>query len=150
MERFPHGCLYCIFQNGCPIIQGKSTPSQQHPQIGRKTIIQQGDKFTPVGKRLSGYDFSDYAVNQDCVIISLKTGKALSRQKTIDGYHTVTIKCNIRQKHTTQYVHRVVCSTFNDRPSMKNVVDHVNGKKDDNRRVNLEFVNQRENMRRDL
>lgn len=71
----------------------------------------------------------------------MSTGKisnACSKDKKED-YVFVTIK----KKH--YYVHRLVCQTFLENPENKEIVNHINGIKHDNRLENLEFVTVSEN-----
>lgn len=45
------------------------------------------------------------------------------------------------------HIHRLVAEVFCDRPDGKDVVDHINNNKNDNRACNLRWVTQQENVR---
>lgn len=57
---------------------------------------------------------------------------------------------NLHQNGGGVYLHRLVgeCFLNNDDPCNKNQIDHINGKKSDNTILNLEWVTQKENIRR--
>ena len=79
-------------------------------------------------------------------------GKILNERKEIlkghlnmTSYNTVRLFYN--NKNTLFRVHRLVCITFNDSTTNdKNIVDHINRIRNDNRCINLRWVNQKENM----
>ena len=78
-------------------------------------------------------------------------GKVLNERKEIlkghlnqMGYNTVRLFYN--NKNTLFRAHRLVCITFNGLPiNDKNVVDHINRIRNDNRSINLRWVTQKEN-----
>ena len=59
------------------------------------------------------------------------------------GYPSVSL-CNKTKRTIT--VHRLVATAFIDNPENKDQVNHINGVKDDNRLVNLEWVTRSENI----
>jgi hypothetical protein len=69
----------------------------------------------------------------------------LDGYKNLQGYIFVRLKQNDKSKLFR--VHRLVCEVFNGKTyENKNIVDHINRIRDDNRAVNLRWVTQKENM----
>ena len=69
----------------------------------------------------------------------------LDGHKNLQGYIFVRLKQN--DKSELFRVHRLVCEVFNGKTyENKNIVDHINRIRDDNRAVNLRWVTQKENM----
>jgi hypothetical protein len=65
------------------------------------------------------------------------------------GYKMVVLKVDGKPKWLC--VHRLVCDAFHGAPpSPKHTVDHINHDRADNRPSNLEWVTQKENVRRAL
>ncbi len=73
------------------------------------------------------------------------TGKLLYKRKDKNGYHTVRMSRNSKEK--TFKVHRLVLLTFLPNPLNLPYVNHRNGIKDDNRLDNLEWCTQTQNVR---
>lgn len=73
-------------------------------------------------------------------------GRILKPLPDKDGYHLCCLwKCN---KGSTQKIHRLVANAFLPLPGDgDDQVNHLNGDKQDNRAVNLEWVSRRENTR---
>ncbi len=61
-----------------------------------------------------------------------------------DGYILVILTKNKKRK--TYKVHRLVLETFEGITKERTIVNHINGRKDDNRICNLEWVNNSENI----
>jgi len=74
------------------------------------------------------------------------SGKILKYVKNDDGYHRLTI--NHTPKIRKSYlIHRLVAFAFIPNPENKQFINHKNGKKDDNRVENLEWVTNTENIK---
>jgi len=88
-------------------------------------------------------DSLGYSISSNGRVMRTKTGRELSPQKNRAGYHVVSIY--YKEKRKTEYIHRLVASSFIRKNSEKLHVNHINGNKDDNRVVNLEWITQKEN-----
>jgi len=72
-------------------------------------------------------------------------GRILKPAKHRQGYLVVHL-CNDHRDMKGYLVHRLVCQSFNGMPpTSKHQVNHRNGKKDDNRASNLEWVTSSQN-----
>lgn len=71
-------------------------------------------------------------------------GGILSPRVSNHGYRQVALFHAGARKE--KYVHRLVAETFLERKETDSEVNHINGIKDDNRLVNLEWTNRQENM----
>lgn len=71
-------------------------------------------------------------------------GGVLKQGRSIDGYS------NVKLKGQTRRVHRLVAEHFCNMNPAQNEVNHINGKKSDNRSSNLEWCTRSENMRHAL
>lgn len=72
-------------------------------------------------------------------------GIILKCQPTTTGYRAVSLSKNGKEKSYT--IHRLVAVAFIRKQAGKEFVNHINGKRTDNRLINLEYCNQRENVR---
>lgn len=86
----------------------------------------------------------DVECSSDGVIRNVVTGRVYAQHKDRDGYlHTTISSRGVGKK--SGMVHRFIAEAFNGGTDSR-TVNHKNGRKDDNRAINLEFVTHRENV----
>lgn len=95
------------------------------------------------------WEFYKYGVNKNGEVCSFDfnhTGmtKKIKQYTDRDGYKYVFL--NIEGKRYKRQVHRMVLSTFIDNELNKPQINHINGKRNDNRLENLEWATARENV----
>lgn len=88
-------------------------------------------------------DYPEYAVSNKGNIVTLKTGK-LRKFSDHKGYK----QCMLRKdgKAYNKFVHRLVANAFLSTPQEGQIIDHINGVRDDNRVENLRWCSQDENL----
>lgn len=95
-------------------------------------------------RNVVGYE-DYYAIADDGRVWSKRSKRFLSTGYAPNGYETLTLSVN--GKGESKWVHRLVCEAFHGIPEGKNmVVDHINANKQDNRAVNLRWVEQKDNV----
>ena len=86
----------------------------------------------------------DYEVNEDGVIRNKINGRIIKAHLNEFGYERVNMK-NPTGNRRCEFVHRIVLSSFYPPISKSLEVNHINGIKNDNRLINLEWVTRSEN-----
>ena len=84
-----------------------------------------------------------YYVSDSGVVYNNNTGRELKLDKST-GYSRV--KLSFLNEKKTYLVHRMVADVFIDKVDGKDMINHINGDKLDNRVENLEWVTNQENM----
>ena len=87
--------------------------------------------------------FENYQITTDGRIFSIKTKKWLN--PTFDKYGYLQV-CIMNNKPKSCRVHRLVALTYLNAVDGKNIINHKNGIKTDNRVENLEWVTVSENI----
>lgn len=87
----------------------------------------------------------NYTVSNLGRVYSQRRHKILSPKVNHDGY----LRIQLYEHNQCEFVgiHRLIATAFCPNPHDKPVVNHINGNKQDNRAVNLEWVTQSENIR---
>jgi hypothetical protein len=101
------------------------------------------NEFTPI----PGYE-TYYMINETGIVISLHPvhfEKEIVPKKDRNGYVAVRLYKN--GKACNYYLHRLLATVFIPNPLNKPMINHINGKKKDNRIDNLEWVTNSENMK---
>lgn len=86
-------------------------------------------------------DYNNYSISNLGNVKNDKTGRILKTYTKPSGYKQV----QLGRKTIPQYIHRLVANAFISNPFNKPQVNHINGKKYDNRAENLEWVTAQEN-----
>lgn len=88
---------------------------------------------------------SEFYVSNLGRVKNIKTNKILKGSIRTDGYHQTKTKLNNGKAILT---HRLVWTAFNGEIDENQVINHINGIKNDNRLSNLELVTHQENMQK--
>lgn len=103
------------------------------------------------GLKYQGYDFSrKYEVSEFGDIRNTVTGRIL-KQSIHKGYKYVCLSMNKSDglgQRKLAFIHKAVAYTFVDNPDGVPAVDHLDGDKENNHYLNLEWVTIGENSRR--
>ena len=89
-----------------------------------------------------------YQVCRSGKVRNAKTGRVLALRPQHDGYVKVHLHITVDGQAQDSYprVHRLVAEAFIPNPDGKDEVNHINGRRNDNRAANLEWVTRSENM----
>lgn len=93
---------------------------------------------------VAGYE-GLYSVTDDGQVFSHYSYRFLRANKLSNGYLVVALHRNGIQR--TRSIHRLVAAAFCTNPDRKPSVNHINGDREDNRAVNLEWCTAKENTR---
>lgn len=87
---------------------------------------------------------SNYCVNEQGEVLSLRKNKVLSPKRNWDGY----LRVQLWEHNSCEYVsiHRLVAEEFIPNPMNKPFVNHIDGNKSNNSVNNLEWCTQQENI----
>lgn len=93
--------------------------------------------------------FPDYFASNTGLIMSTKTGESVVKKfyQTKDGYVTVGLTPEGRKEQIRYRVHVIIAKTWLTNSDGHKVVNHINGIKNDNRVVNLEWISQSDNIK---
>lgn len=94
--------------------------------------------------------FSDYLVDENGVVVSLKGGKwkALKPAPNRGGYPSVVL--HIAAKKHPRPVHRLVAEVFLGSRPAGGTVNHIDGNKQNNSASNLEYISIQDNIKHAL
>lgn len=126
--------------------QSENMTNRIHKKHNTEKIDVLDEKFINVGKKLDGYDFSDYECNKFGQIRSILKNNILHGH--VDkGYHLHGLQDKLTKKRITMRVHRIVAATYlpNPNPDKFDVVHHKNGDRTNNHLDNLEWTTQQQN-----
>lgn len=144
LAKFDGICDKCIKNEN----KNKQIIKEKLLNIGEKIIntIKMRLTFKPDEyiKKINIVGLDEYYVSNYGNIFNKNKSK-LEGHKNLQGYIFVRLKYN--EKNQLFRVHRLVCEVFNGKaPENKNIVDHINRIRDDNKAENLRWVTHEENM----
>lgn len=144
LTKFDGVCGNCIINEN----KNKQIIKEKLLKIGEKikNTIEMRLNFKPDEyiKKINIDGLDEYYVSNYGKIFNKNKSK-LEGHKNLQGYIFVRLKYN--EKNQLFRVHRLVCEVFNGKaPENKNIVDHINRIRDDNKAENLRWVTHEENM----
>lgn len=87
---------------------------------------------------------NNYEVNEDGYVRNARTKRVLTNSPNNRGYMTVSLG----KRLPGQFVHQLVAEAFVPGYEIGLDVDHINGKKWDNRAENLQYISRSDNVKR--
>ncbi len=88
-------------------------------------------------------DFPNYQISEYGEVYNKITGCELKIYVAKCGYKMVNLRKN--KKHCAQYIHRLLAELFIKKDGVKNIIDHIDRDKLNNKLENLRYVTQSEN-----
>ena len=96
-----------------------------------------------IWKDIEGYE-GLYEICEDGGIRNMKTGNDVKISPTFEGYKCVMLKSGSKRNQFLH--HRLMAIAFIPKRPGRNLVNHINSIKSDNRLINLEWSNPSENI----
>ena len=90
--------------------------------------------------------FDNYAASKDGVVINLKNKKIMTMSKNNSGYLSFSIYNKNLKKTKSYFQHRFVYEVFNGKIPPHLEIDHINGDKTDNQKINLQLLTHQKNI----
>ena len=90
--------------------------------------------------------FDNYAASKDGVVINLKNKKIMKMSKNNSGYLSFGIYNKNLKKTKSYFQHRFVYEVFNGKIPPHLEIDHINGNKTDNQKINLQLLTHQQNI----
>ena len=92
--------------------------------------------------------YQNYEVSNTGVVRNIKKKEPLDPNPGTNGYQKISIAMGKGQKGITKEVHRIVAETFKPNSNPGLVVDHIDGDKLNNHIDNLQWVTQKQNLKK--
>ena len=90
--------------------------------------------------------FVNYAASKDGVVMNLKNKKIMTMSKNNSGYLSFSIYNKNFKKTKSYFQHRFVYEVFNGKIPPHLEIDHINGDKTDNQKINLQLLTHQQNI----
>lgn len=90
-------------------------------------------------------NYEKYEISNLGQVRNKKHKNLLKQRIDAKGYYNITVDCYDNKIRKSVTIHKLVALSFCDNPLNKNVVDHINRNKLDNKAVNLRWVTSKEN-----
>ena len=90
---------------------------------------------------------NNYEISNFGRVRNKTTKQILKGRLSKSGYLQVSIKLNETQKFSNRYIHRLVAIYWIDNPENKKEVNHIDGNKENNHILNLEWATPAENQK---
>lgn len=94
--------------------------------------------------KIPGHNY--HLAKRDGTVKNVSTGYETKGNLDDKGYLRTSIWDNDIKKKTDVKIHTLICTAFHGEGKPNEEVDHINGKRDDNRASNLKWVTRAENM----